>query len=254
MLLSRRFAFGSRLSFFLCQEKRDGLRCVAFSWCWRGCRAWRERGAGLRGDAFSITALGLRSMPELAVLLGRFALGAGLALRLYRGVLPSFTPVFFPLSGKKRRLAMRCVSIPLGRDRHSCALAALVRLSGTSGSLRACAFLYGDLDGLPGDAEDGVRGWRRGLCALLRNHIGFVMLSAGSTLGLRAPDCAKESNVEAALRPLWTLFTLRLGCVGANTHPCKKRQRPNRRTHACKTRVHGKTRPALIYGRAGRAV
>ena len=35
----------------------------------------------------------------------------------------------------------------------------------------------------------------------------------GSTLGLKcgshtaaAPDCAKEPNVEAALRPLWTLF------------------------------------------------
>ena len=42
-------------------------------------------------------------------------------------------------------------------------------------------------------------------------------------------------------RPLWTLFTLRRGWVGANTHPCKKHQRPNRRTHACKTRAHGKT-------------
>ena len=28
--LLERFAFGSRLSFFLCQEKRDGLRCLAF--------------------------------------------------------------------------------------------------------------------------------------------------------------------------------------------------------------------------------
>ena len=36
--------------------------------------------------------------------------------------------------------------------------------------------------------------------ASLRDHIGFVMLSAGSTLGLRAPDCAKESST------LWTLF------------------------------------------------
>ena len=46
-------------------------------------------------------------------------------LRFYCGVLPSFTPVFFPLSGKKRRLAMPCVSIPPGRDRHSCVLAVL---------------------------------------------------------------------------------------------------------------------------------
>ena len=36
--------------------------------------------------------------------------------------------------------------------------------------------------------------------ALLRRHIGFAMLSAGRTLGLRAPDCAKESLT------LWTLF------------------------------------------------
>ena len=51
--------------------------------------------------------------------------------------------------------------------------------------------------------------------ALLREHIGFEVFSAGSTLGLRAPDCAKESKVEAALPPLWTLFTLRRGCLGA---------------------------------------
>ena len=39
---------------------------------------------------------------------------------------------------------------------------------------------------------DGERSRRRGFCALLRNHIGFEMLSAGSTLG---------QKVEAALRP-----------------------------------------------------
>ena len=48
-----------------------------------------------------------------AVLPGRwFALGARPALRLCRGVWPRFTPVFFPLSGKKRRLAGCCVPIP----------------------------------------------------------------------------------------------------------------------------------------------
>ena len=36
--------------------------------------------------------------------------------------------------------------------------------------------------------------------ALLRKHIGLAMFSAGSTLGLRAPDCAKEPLA------LWTLF------------------------------------------------
>ena len=47
----------------------------------------------------------------------------------------------------------------------------------------------------------------RGLCASLRNRIGFEAFSAGSTLGAARPQtCAKESKVEAALRPLWTLF------------------------------------------------
>ena len=51
-VLSKCLAFGSRLSFFLCQEKRDGLRCLAFlfrrveiairafSRCWRGYLPW----------------------------------------------------------------------------------------------------------------------------------------------------------------------------------------------------------------------
>ena len=80
----------------------------------------------------------------------------------------------------------------VGRDRHSCVLAALARLSALAGSLRVCAFLYGDLDGVTGVRRTGIRGWRRGFCALLRNHIGFEMLSAGRTLG---------QKVEAALRP-----------------------------------------------------
>ena len=63
--------------------------------------------------------------------------------------------------------------------------------------------------------ERGKRSRRRGVSVLLRDHIGLAMFSAGSTLGLRAPDCAKESKVEAALPPLWTLFTLRRDCLGA---------------------------------------
>ena len=34
----------------------------------------------------------------------------------------------------------------------------------------------------------------------MREHIGVAMFSAGRTLGLRAPDCAKEPLA------LWTLF------------------------------------------------
>ena len=75
-VLSERLAFGSRLSFFLCQEKRDGLRCLAF---------------------------------------------------LFRG---SRSP--------------------------SCVLAVSVRLSAFVGSLRVCAFLYGDLDGVIGERGTGL--------------------------------------------------------------------------------------------------
>ena len=38
--------------------------------------------------------------------------------RFYCGVLRSITPVFFPLLGKKKRLALCHVSIPRGRNRH----------------------------------------------------------------------------------------------------------------------------------------
>ena len=111
---------------------------------------------------------------------------------------------------------MPCVSIPPGRDRHSCVLAVLARLSASVGSLWVCAFICGDLDGVTGDARNertGLRGWRCGLCASLRSRIDLVMLSAGSTLGLRAPDCAKESST------LWTLFALRRDWVGADSWP-----------------------------------
>ena len=113
----------------------------------------------------------------------------------------------------------------VGRDRHSRALAVLARLSVLAGSFRVCAFLYGDLDGVTGvrGRGNGERGWRRGLCAFLRSRIGIVSFSAGRTLGLRAPDCAKESST------LWTLFTLRRGYVGAHSrrrHPGTRKDPP----------------------------
>ena len=85
-----------------------------------------------------------------------------------------------------------------GRDRLS-AFSDVLRLSGLFGSLRDCAFLYGD--------PDGERSRRRGVRAFLRKPLDLAMFSAGRTLGAARPQtCAKESNVEAALRPLWTLF------------------------------------------------
>ena len=89
---------------------------------------------------------------------------------------------------------MPCVSIPPGRDRHSCVLVTLF------GYLPwRVHFGFGCLF-VAISTGTGERGWRRGTCALLRNRIGIVSFSAGSTLGLRAPDCAKESST------LWTLF------------------------------------------------
>ena len=146
-------------------------------------------------------------------------------LRFWRGVLPSararrygsidvfyprFTPAVCRIAPNRTACDILRSYSAMGRDRHSCVLAALVRLSTLAGSLRVCSFICADPDG-----GRGERGWRRSVSALLRNHIGFAMFSAGSTLGLRAPDCAKESKVEAALPPLWTLFTLRRGCLGA---------------------------------------
>ena len=113
----------------------------------------------------------------------------------------SFTPVFFPLSGKKKRLAVCFVPVPRGRNRH---LQVLMPFNGYRALLvhfGTARFFMAIPTGLRRNA--GVRSRRRGVRTLLRNHIGFAMLSAGSTLGLRAPDCAKESST------LWTLFTLR---------------------------------------------
>ena len=67
----------------------------------------------------------------------------------------------------------------------------MVRLSDFVGSLRACAFFYGDPDGERRGRRTegrGERSRRRGVSALLREHIGFEVFSAGSPLGLRAPN------------------------------------------------------------------
>ena len=123
---------------------------------------------------------------------GDFGIGGGAVcrrsrrgLRFYCGVLPSVHACLFSFVRKKETACdiLRFYSAgsrsPFVRSRSA------LRLSALAGSLRACAFIYGDPDGLP---ENGERGWRRGFCALLRRRIGLDMLSAGSTLGLRAPN------------------------------------------------------------------
>ena len=131
-----------------------------------------------------------------------------------------FTPVFFPLSGKKRRLAMPCVSIP----RVEIATRAFSRRWRGYRAWRVHfgfgRFFMAISTGYRGRGNGGA-GWRRGACASLRGHIGFTALSAGSTLGAARPQtCAKESST------LWTLFTLRRGCVGADS-PRRRALRPH---------------------------
>ena len=176
-------AFGSRLP---CGSV--GMSCVRFTpavrFCWD---VWR-----------SVHAC-------RAVLLGCLAFGSRLPCGSVGMSCVWFTPVSFPLSGKERRLAVSSVPIPPGRDRHSCVLAASFGYLPWLVHFGFARFFMAIPTGLPGTrgTRNGVtkeRGWRRGLCALLRGRIGLAVFSAGSTLGLRAPDCAKESST------LWTLF------------------------------------------------
>ena len=171
--LSRRFALGSRLSLRLCRGALPSVHACLFSFVRKketDCDILRSYSAGSRSPFVRSrgvgAVIGLGWNAELVCeamrfLSPRLSFGLRLTLRLCRGALPSvhaclcgsvaalcprFTPVFFPLSGKKRRLAGCCVSIPPGRDRHSCVLAALVWLSALVGSLRVWMFLYGDPD------------------------------------------------------------------------------------------------------------
>ena len=115
----------------------------------------------------SVAAFCHRLTPGFAFLSPRFALGSWLALRSCRRVLPSahgwlcvpvaafchrFTPVFFLLEEKETACdSLRSCSAgsrsPFARSRSA------LRLSALAGSLRVCAFLYGDPDG----STTGVR-------------------------------------------------------------------------------------------------
>ena len=88
---------------------------------------------------------------------------------------------------KKRRLAGCYVSIPPWVGIASRAFSNVIRLSNLLSSLQACAFLSGDPDG---GTESTAR-----QSTFLRKHLVLAMLSAGRTLGLRAPDCAKETSL-----------------------------------------------------------
>ena len=188
-------------------------------------RNWGREGMSVSGTAFCH-----RFMPSFAFLSRRFVsarvrhccsvaalcLGAYPALRFCRGALPRFTPAVCLAPNRTACGILRSYSAgsrsPFVRSRGA------LRLSALAGSLRVCAFLYGDLDGVIGDAGNeergtGERGWRRGLCALLRNRISIVVLSAGSTLGLRAPNLRQRvfdslDSLHAAAGLPWCVFAV----------------------------------------------
>ena len=192
---------------FPLRGKRDGLRCLAFlfrrveiairafSRCRCGYLAWQKRGAGLRGDALSVAAL---------------ALDLRSALRFCWGVCLRFTPAVCRMATNRTACGgLRSYSAgsrsPFARSR---CVGAVICLGGfTSGldvslwrSRRGCR-----------DAGNGGRGWRRGLYASLRGRIGFAALSAGSTLGLRAPNLRQRvfdslDSLHAAAGLCWCVF------------------------------------------------
>ena len=158
--------------------------CPTLRFCRGGLPSVRVR------HRVSVAAVCPRRAPGVAVLSRRSALGARPALRFWRGVCHRFTPAVCRMAPNRTACDI-LRSYSAGRDRRLCVLAVLVWLSDIAGSLRVCAFLYGDLDGVTGDAGErgyGERGWRRSACILLRKLIDLAMLSAGSTLGLRAPN------------------------------------------------------------------
>ena len=86
----------------------------------------------------------------------------------------------------------------MGRDRHSCVLESMVRLSDLVGSLRACAFSGGDPDRETRGRGNGVGGeaWAR-FCV---NTLALPCFPRGVRWGYAPQTGAKES-----LTP-WTLF------------------------------------------------
>ena len=146
----------------------------------------------------------------------RSGVAAGTARRARSGVEAALRPLWTLLRGwpsGRVRFTRRLPSV------HACCLS-----FDKQDGLRDVAFLFRRVD-----RGRGIRGWRRGACALLRGRIGSEMLSAGNTLGLRAPDCAKESST------LWTLFRGWPSCKVRFT-----RRFALVRIRAV-TRVHGKT-------------
>ena len=195
-VLSRRFALSSCLALHFCHSVLPSAYA-------------RPR--------ISVAAFCPQFMPSFAFLSRRFAFGICSTSHFCRGVLPSayarprisvaafclrFTPAVCRMATNRTACdTLRFYSAgsrsPFVRSRN---VGAVICLGAFTSGL---AVYFWRSRRVTGDA--GTGDGAGGACALLRGHIGSEMLSAGSTLGLRAPDCAKESST------LWTLLTLRRG-------------------------------------------
>ena len=185
-------------------------------------------------------------LPFLARLCSRFTPGIAVLPRLCLRFAPSFTVLLlrfasvhaclFPPRGKRdglRYLAFlfRRVEIAIR------AFSRRLGLSALAGSLRVWAFLCGDLDGVAGVRGRSYDGNGTGGAAFVHFCVTALALQCFPR-GVRwgcAPQTAPKS-----LR----LSGLSSRCGGVRLVQIRR----------AVTRVHGKTRPALIYGRAGCAV
>ena len=115
------------------------------------------------------------------------SISGGGVIRFYCGVLRSITPVFFPLSGKKKRLAMCCVPIPAWVGIAFCAFSSVSMVIGlcwlTLGLRVFCRRFR--------RSTRGVRLYEKER----RLALAFLLIwsvircdTAGSTLGLRQGD------------------------------------------------------------------
>ena len=120
-------------------------------------QAWVRAGAVLRGFAFLSPRFAIGSWLALRFLSRRFASAHGWPC----GSVAAFclgSRLSFSSLRKKKRPAICCVPIPAWVGIAIRAFSSVVRLSGGVSSLWACAFLYGDPDGVRRNAGNGRRG------------------------------------------------------------------------------------------------
>ena len=121
-------------------------------------------------------------------------------MRSCRNVLRSITPAVCRIAPNRTACGMFRSYSAVGRDRRSRVLESMVRLSDFVGSLRACAFLYGDPDGERkgrGNAENGGNGERsrrRGRVRFCVTALALPCFPRGVRWGLRAPKPAPKSH------------------------------------------------------------